>query len=153
MTDLLTGLVGGDVDRGVVRRRRVFPRHPVDSLDLKAVAGVSLQVPDHHLPLPHAQPAGGDVHVVVAARARAPVAQTLLAHHVVDEIPPPTRVLGFLPLQGQRGLVHAGYDVARGRGDGCTEHTDTHTHIGTEEGGQAVLKHTSEGLVIFPVQC
>lgn len=150
--DLLTGLVGGDVDGGVVRRGRVFPRHPVDSLDLEAVAGVSLQVPHHHLPLPHPQAARSDVHVVVAARARAPVAQTLLAHHVVDQVPPPARVLGFLPLQGQRGLVHAGYDVARGRGDGCTKHTDINTHVGTEEGGQTVLKYTREGLVILPVQ-
>lgn len=114
LTDvLLTGLVGGDVDCGVSGRGRVFPGHPVDGLHLEAVAGVSLQVPHHHLPLPQPQPARSDVHVVVAARARAPVLQAFLADHVIDEVAAPTRVLGLLPLQGQRGLVHAGYDVAR----------------------------------------
>lgn len=110
---LLTGLVGGDVDCGVAGRGGVFPRNPVDSLHLEAVAGVSLQVPHHHLPLPQPQPARSDVHVVVAAGAGAPVSQAFLTHHVIDEVAPPTRVLGLLPLQGQRGLVHAGYNVAR----------------------------------------
>lgn len=120
LTDhLLTGLVGGDVDRGEAGRGRFLPGDAVDGLHLEAVAGVSLQVPHHHLPLPQPQPAGGDVHVVVAARARAPVPQALLAHHVVDQVAPPAAVLGLVPLQGQRGLVHAGDDVARRRGDGC----------------------------------
>lgn len=97
----LTGLVGGDVDRGVVGRDRVFPRHPVDGLHLKAVAGVSLQVPHHHLSRPQPQLARRDVHVVIAARARAPVAEALLTHHIVDKIATPTCVVRLLPLQGQ----------------------------------------------------
>jgi len=132
LTDLLTGLVGGDVDCGIARRGGVFPRDPVDSLHLEAVAGVSLQVPHHHLPLPQTQPARSDVHVVVAACAGAPIPQALLTHHVVDEVAPPAGVHGVLPLQGQRGLVHAGYNVARPRGDCCTNtDTDTHTHTHT----------------------
>lgn len=122
LTDLLllTGLVGGNVDRGVAGCGGVFPRNPVDSLHLEAVAGVSLQIPHHYLPLPQPQPARSDVHVVIAACAGAPVPQAFLTHHVIDEVAPPARVLGFLPLQGQRGLVHAGYNVARSRGDRCT---------------------------------
>lgn len=135
----LTGLVGGDVDRGVAGRGGVFPGHPVDGLHLEAVAGVSLQVPHHHVPLPQPKPARGHVHVVIAARARAPVSQALLAHHVVDEVAPPARVLGLFPLQGQRGLVHAGYNVVRRRGDRCTH---THTHVGVKEGGRAEHKST-----------
>lgn len=124
LTDpLLTGLVGGDVDRGVVGRDGVLPGHPVDGLHLEAVAGVSLQVPHHHLPGPQPQPARGDVHVVVAARARAPVAQALLTHHVVDQVATPTRVLWLLPLQGKGGLVNTGYDVAWSRRDSCKTHT------------------------------
>lgn len=80
LTDLLllTGLVGGDVDCGVAGRGGVFPRNPVDSLHLEAVARVSLQIPHYHLPLPQPQPARRDVHVVVAARAGAPVSQAFL---------------------------------------------------------------------------
>lgn len=110
---LLTGLVGGDVDCGVAGCGGVFPGNPVDSLHLEAVACVSLQVPHHHFPLPQPQPARSDVHVVVAARAGAPVSQAFLAHHVIDQIAPPACVLGLFPLQGQRGLIHAGYNIAR----------------------------------------
>lgn len=127
---LLTSLVGGDVDCGVAGRGGDFPRDPIDSLHLEAVARVSLQVPNHHLPLPKPQPARSDVHVVVTARAGAPVSQAFLAHHVVDQVAPATCVLGLIPLQGQRGLVHAGYNVARRRGDSCTdEYTDTHVGV------------------------
>lgn len=140
LTDvLLTGLVGGDVDYGVSGWGCVFPGNPVDSLNLEAIAGVSLQVPHHHLPLPQPQPPWSDVHVVVAARARAPVSEAFLAHDVIDEVTPPTRVLGLLPLQGQRGLVHAGYDVARRQGDRCT---NTDAHVGVKTGGQAENKNT-----------
>lgn len=125
LTDLLllTGLVGGDVDSGVSGWGGVFPRNPVDSLHLETVAGVSLQIPHHDLPLPQPQPAGSDVHVVVTACARAPVSQTFLTHHIIDQIAPPACVLRLLPLQGQRGLVHAGYNVARRWGDRCAKHT------------------------------
>lgn len=95
----LTGLVGGDVNGGVVGRPGVFPRNPVDRLHLEAVAGVGLQVADHHLPLTETQPPGRHVHVVVAARARAPVAKALFTHHVVDQVAAPASVLRLLPLQ------------------------------------------------------
>lgn len=114
LTDLLlTGLVGGDVDCGIAGRDGVLPRDPVDSLHLEAVAGVSLQIPHYHLPLPQPQPPGGDVHVVVAARAGTPVSKAFFTHHVIHQVVPPACVLGLLPLQGQRSLIHAGYNVAR----------------------------------------
>lgn len=110
LTDLLlTSLVGGDVDCRVAGGGVVFPGDPVDGLHLEAVAGVGLQLPHHHLPEPEAQAARRDLHVVVAAHARAAVSQTLLAHDVVNQVTPPTCVIRLVPLQGQRGLVHAGY--------------------------------------------
>lgn len=123
----LTSLVGGDVDCGVAGWDGVSPRHPVDGLHLETVACVSLQVPHHYLPLPQPQPARSDVHVVVTARARDPVLHALLTHHVIDQVAPPACVLRLVPLQGQRGLVHAGYNIAWRWGDGCA-HTHTHTH-------------------------
>lgn len=150
LTDLLlTSLVGGDVDCGVAGWGGVLPRYTVNSLHLKAVAGVSLQVPHHHLPLPQPQPARSDVHVVITARAGATVSQAFLTHHIIDQVTPPACVLGLLPLQGQRGLVHAGYNAARRRGNSCKKHT----RRCLRRWAGRIEKHTTEALVMFPMQC
>lgn len=115
----LTGLVGGDVDGGELRRVRVLIRHAVDGLDLKAVLGVGLQVSDRHAPLRQAQVARRDVYIVVAARAHAALGQALLADDVVEYVVAAARVTRLAPLQDQVGLVDVGDDVARGRGNGC----------------------------------
>lgn len=118
---ILTGLVGGDVDGGVARCAGALPRDAVDRLDLKAVAGMSLQVPHYHLLLGQAQSARRYVDVVVTARAWAPVVQTLLAHHVVDDVIPSASVQRLFPLQGDGSLVHGGDYVFRWRGHSCIE--------------------------------
>lgn len=116
---LPTSLVGGNVDGGELRRVWALIRHAVDSLDLKAVLGVCLQVADRHTTLCQAQVARRDVHIVIAARAHATLRQALLADDVVKDVTSTARVAWLTPLQDQGGLIDVGDDAARRRGDGC----------------------------------
>lgn len=114
-----TRLIGGDVDRGELRRVRALVGHAVDRLDLEAVLRVGLEVAHGHAALGQPQVARRDVHVVVAPRAHAALGQALLADDVVEDVVAAAQVARVAPLQHQRGLVHAGDDVARRRGNGC----------------------------------
>ena len=125
----LTGLVGGDVDGVELRRVRAPGGHAVDRLDLEAVLGVGLQVPDGHAALGQAQVARGDVHVVVAARAHAALGRALLADDVVEDVLAAARVARLAPLQHQGGLVDVGDDVARGGGDSWKGNMSEHGGI------------------------
>lgn len=114
-----TSLIGGDVDRRELRRVGALVRNAVDRLDLEAVLRVGLQVAHGDAALGQPEVTRRDVHVVVAARAQAPLGQALLADDVVEDVVAAAQVARVAPLQDQRGLVHAGDDVARRGGHGC----------------------------------
>lgn len=109
----LTSLIGGDIDRGKLWRVWALVRNAVDRLDLEAVLRVGLQVAHGNSALGQPEVSRRDVHVVVAARAHAPLGQALLADDVVEDVVTAAQVARVAPLQDQRGLVHAGDDVAR----------------------------------------
>lgn len=81
------------------------------------------QVADVDAGLCQAQLAGGELHVVPAARACPTARATALADDVVHQVLPAPRVPRWGPLQHQRGLIHAGDDGLGGRRDGCKENT------------------------------
>lgn len=95
----LTGLVGGDVDGDVLRRVRALVADAVDSLDLKAVEGVSQQVADQHPAFGQAQLSRDEVHVVIAVGAGPSVGAALLAHNVVHDVAAAARLPGGVPFE------------------------------------------------------
>lgn len=80
---------------------------------------MGLQVAHGDAALGQPEVARRDVHVVVAARAHASLGEALLADDVVEDVVAAAQVARVAPLQHQRGLVHAGDDVARRGGHGC----------------------------------
>lgn len=114
----LTGLVGGDVDRGVLGRVGALVRDTVDGLHLEGVLCVGQQVADVDPGLGQAQLAGQELDVVAAAGAAAAAAAAALADDVVDDVLAAAGVPRREPLQHHRGLVYAGDDPLRSRGDG-----------------------------------
>lgn len=115
----LTGLVGGDFDRGVLWRVGALVGDPVDCLDLKGVLRVGQQVTDVDLGLCQAQLAGDELDIVPAACTASPAPSTALTDDVVDHVLAAPAIARRAPLQPQGCLVHDGdYTLGR-RGDGC----------------------------------
>lgn len=74
---------------------------------------MGLQVAHSNASLGQPEVSRRDVHIVVAARAHAPLGQALLADDVVEDVVAAAQVAGIAPFQDQRGLVHDGDNVAR----------------------------------------
>lgn len=117
----LTSLVGGDVDRDMLRRIRALVADAVDSLDLKAVEGMRQQVADEHPRFGQAQLSRDEVYIVVAVGAGPSVSTALLADDVVHDITAAAGLPGRVPLEDHRGLVDDGDDVPRAGGDACRQ--------------------------------
>lgn len=117
----LTGLVGGDVDRDMLRRIRALVADAVDSLDLKAVDGMRQQVADEHPSFGQAQLSRDEVHIVVAVGAGPSVSAALLAHDVVHDVTAAAGLPGRVPLEDHRGLVDDGDHIPRAGGDACRQ--------------------------------
>lgn len=109
----LTSLVGGDVDRDMLRRIRALVADAVDSLDLKAVEGMRQQVANEHPSFGQAQLSRDEVHIVVAVGAGPSVSAALLAHDVVHDVAAAAGLPGRVPLEDHRGLVDDGDHVPR----------------------------------------
>lgn len=95
----LTGLVGGDIDRGVLGRVGALIRHAVDGLHLEGVLRVGQQVADVDPGVGQAQLARQELNVVSAAGAAAAAAAAALADDVVDDVLPAAGVPRREPLQ------------------------------------------------------
>lgn len=108
---LLTSLVGSDVYGHVLSRIWALVADSIDSLDLKAVEGVSPQIADEDPGLSQTQLTRHKVHVVVAVGAGAPICPALLAHYVVDDIIAATRFPWRMPLQDHGGFIHNGNHI------------------------------------------
>lgn len=97
--EVLTCLIGRDVDRGKLGVLETFAGDAVHGLDFEGILGVGHQVADVDVPLGQAELAGDELHVVVATHAQPALHATLLADDVVQQVIPPARVSGFAPLQ------------------------------------------------------
>lgn len=115
----LTSLVGGDVNRDMLRRIRALVADAVDSLDLKAVEGMCQQVADEHPSFGQAQLSRDEVHIVIAVGAGPSVSAALLADDVVHDVTAAAGLPGRVPLEDHRGLVDDGDHVPRAGGDAC----------------------------------
>lgn len=97
--EVLTCLIGRDIDRGKLWVLETFAGNAVHRLDFKGVLRVGHQVADVDVPLGQAELAGDELHVVIATHAQPALHATLLADDVVEQVIPPTRVSRFAPLQ------------------------------------------------------
>lgn len=95
----LTGLVGGDVDRGILRRVGALVRHAIDGLHLEGVLRVSQKVADVDPGLGQAQLAGQELNVVAAAGAATAAAAAAFADNIVDDVLAAAGVPRWEPLQ------------------------------------------------------
>lgn len=108
----LTSLVGGDVNRGKVRCIGTLVGDSIDSLNLKAVLGVSLKVSDRHVSLSKPKVAGRDIHVVITPCAGTTFGQTFLTDDVIEKVLPSTLVTWLAPLEYKRCLIYTGDYIA-----------------------------------------
>lgn len=97
--EILTCLIGRDVDRGKLGVLKTFAGDAIDRLDFKGILGVGHQVANVDVPLGQTELAGDKLHVVVATHAQPALHATLLADDVVQQVIPPARVSRFAPLQ------------------------------------------------------